>query len=648
MARLRRVLLLWLCGMTPVMAAPEGWQSVWLPEARVLLSVPPGWRLEADLGAEEARLVPPPGQPAGEEVRVRAWTGAEELTPALALAEYQASLPAPSGDVVGPGPLTSAAGQVGVLLTGAWAVVGAPAIPATAVAVYTAGTRAVVLVLRSAKDRATAARKEYFDLLVTSVRMAAAPGEDAGPLPVVRPPRPAPAPTPGTAPAPGPVALPAPVPAPAPAPLPPPVTPPPVFVPPPPKLITLGGMALVDAEGYRGSLAGGTAWMVNPGGASGYCLWPVRAPEGMDPQELLALWAKQNGMELNLLARRATDEGLLFSATLGGEARQRALFYLSGEGGTALLLGLYAPGAEWGTQAPRLAGWLAQAKSNGWRLVRPAVAIKTEPWVDRGQNLSLQLPGGWKASGGVERPTGREALTIALSALGDDCQLTWQQPAAPAFRELTPILESLGEREGGTYRETEGEEYLRILNRRTPEGYVRYLLAQPAAGLQQAEIEAAEPSEALAEMLPGEDREGAVVRVTGTRNGQPRERLYLAATAALPLREGAFRWQGAYVSLDYPAGEATRAQAILRAVLEGAKPVVPEGQVAGMLTAYLRPLRECLHTLVAAEAPLTEVAPLLGEGYEPVAEGRAEFTVEAALARWRALVQQPGGLPELK
>jgi hypothetical protein len=644
MAKLRCALLLLICGLAPVQAAPEGWQTVWLPEQSVLLGVPPGWRLQADRGAADVRLLPPPGQPAGEEVLIHAWTSAAELTPALAAAEYRAELPAPAGEVSGPAPLTAVSGQVGALLTGTWAVAGQQASPAMAIVVYTSGTRAIALVLRCPRDRAAAARKEYFDLLAIGLRPPP-PTAATGPLPAVHPPAPGPATPPVTPPAPTPT--PAPPLPPTVPPIPGPVTPPAGFIPPPPKFFTLGGFSLLDVEGYRGSLTQGTVWLVNPGGASGFCLWPARVPEGMDPQELLAVWAKQNGMELNLLARRATEEGLLISATLG-EARQRAVFYLSTQGETALVLGLYAPAAEWGQQAPRLAGWLAQVKSGGWRRALPAVAVRTQPWVDQGQNLFLQVPEGWKAVGGVERPTGRGAVTVAFSALGDDCQLNWQQPAVPAFRELTPILESLGEREGSTYRETEGEDYLRILNRRKPAEYVRYLLEQPSVGMQQTEVQSSEPSEALAGMLPGPDNEGAIVRVSGVRNGQLRERLYLVATGPLPLREGAFRWQGAYLSLDYPAGEATRAYSWLRAMLESARPVVPEGQVAGVLTAYLQSLREGLKSLALPEAPLTAPASLLEAGYEPAGPGAGQFSVEPALESWRALLQQPGGLPELQ
>jgi len=668
--------------------------------------VPPGWRLEADRSGPDARLLPP-GPATGEQVLIHPWTSARELTPAEAAVEYQATLPTPR-DASAPTPLEGASGSPGVVVVGNWPL-GGPAPPLTVFVAYAAGTHCLALALCCPPERIAAARLEYFDTLAGGVYLPGTPGETPPALPVVHPPAappapapvaqppvtppaappvappvapsapppatspqvpspftpqaspvampavapPAPAPattTPVVPPAPPPVVAPAVTPPPVPGPVAPPVKPvpppppAPVFVP-PAKEISLGGFTLPDNTGWRASVSHGTLWVVDPGGASGYCLWPVRAPEGLDPEDLLAAWARDNQVEMNLIARREAGGGTLITATLGADGQQRALFFLSGEGPVALLVGLYTPAAEWGRQAPRLAGWLAQVQSAGWRRTLPPLTVPTQAWTDPGQSLALQLPAGWTAMGGEVGPPNAGQVAISLTASGEDCQFSWQEPCVPAFRELTPILESLGEAEGNPFRESEDEDYLRILNRRTPAEFVTYLLSQPDSGLPDGQVQSAEASEALATMLPGADHQGAVVRVAGTRNGQPRERIYLVATAALPLREGAFRWQGAYCYLDYPAGQFPQAFALLRVLLGSARPAQPHGDA--VLAGYIEPVAQGLKSISLPEAPPAGPVTLLGEGYEAAGDDPAQFTAAGALESWRGLVQPPASLPEL-
>ena len=460
----------------------------------------------------------------------------------------------------------------------------------------------------------------------------AAPEPPATPTPAVPPAAAEPVPVPTTPPTPAPPEVPEP--------------PPTTFLPPPPRTLSVAGFVVPDNEGWRASVSQGTLWVVDPGGASGYFLWPGRVPAGMKASDLLAVWSQQASMKLALVESRQTAGGTLLTANLEGPPPRRAIILVWRSGERALLLGFYAPVAGWREQAVQLSRWLGQVTSSGWHQTVPDFSLPTETWVGDQQMLSLALPAGWQAQGGARRLP-KVGLQISLNARGEDYQFAWQQPATPFFRQLTPILVSLGEQEGNTFRETDGEDYLRILNRRTPAEYVLYLLQQPSAGLQNGQIVSVEPSEALAEMLPGADPQGAVVRVSGTHNTEPRERLYLVATASLPLSAGAFRWQGAYCYLDYPAGESAAAHACLRTLLGSARPVSATGEIAGVLTAYAEPLRQALKSILLPETALTAPISLLEAGYEPAGQESVQFSVAAGLEAWRGLLCEPAGLPEV-
>lgn len=265
-----------------------------------------------------------------------------------------------------------------------------------------------------------------------------------------------------------------------------------------------------------------------------------------------------------------------------------------------------------------------------------------QTWVDPSGEISLRLPANWQAQGEVRQYNRRPV--IAITARGEDMEFAWYHPFTPAFRDLTPILQAMGETEGGQYREADGEDYLRILGWRSPPQFVEYLLAQPFERLRDARVERSVGSEQVAALLPGEEglREGAVVWVRGKREGQQREAIYLVATASLPLREGAFRWQAAFCSLEYPEGQQAQALPVLRALAAGAQVEHPRSATGLQLAPLVRALPEAVAEVVAALGASRGPTSLLGPGYEPApAERPPRWSVSEGLEAWRTLLAWP-------
>jgi hypothetical protein len=385
----------------------------------------------------------------------------------------------------------------------------------------------------------------------------------------------------------------------------------------------------------------------NPGGAS-YFLFPLRTAPDASADETFAAWSAPLGEHFALRGQRRERNTVVYMLTFPGLDPQRALVYAWQQGETGLVLGVVAR-PEWWKHAPALAKLLGQATCSGWRAADPALPATPRAWVEG--EVSLHLPQNWTARGGVH--TYQKAPAVDLTLQGDDITVTWRQPYVPTFRDLTPILQATGQQEGDKYREGEEEDPLVILARRESAKFVEWLLQPPAAGapgegLGEARVTRVEKSTAAAGLLPDAQSEGAVVWVSGVHEGQGRERVYLCATAPLPIEQGAFRWRAAVLAADYPPGHARQALAALRAILAGAGPLHPASDTGKAVTAAVQ----------AAVAATGAVGlppegrgpwPLLGADFVPAAPGQTpQWTVAPGLAAWRELVEkQEVALPEL-
>jgi hypothetical protein len=139
----------------------------------------------------------------------------------------------------------------------------------------------------------------------------------------------------------------------------------------------------------------------------------------------------------------------------------------------------------------------------------------------------------------------------------------------PHFRALTPLLESLGWREGERYSVPEnGGGGLLIYRRREPEQLVReMLLPRHPRELRLTDIDSLPPSGAVADLLSQPDSTGQVVTLKGGSAIGPRERLYLAATARAEPPLSTTAWDAAVLRADAPEGRLpTAVEALLMMV----------------------------------------------------------------------------------
>ncbi len=596
------------------------WGEVWIPRWELSLRAPGGWRLDCPLEGDTARLY----SPQGTEVLVRVWEGPTALTAAEALAEYEQALGVSTTPDPPPQSLRAASG-----LAGAWVelMLDTGYRPLLAMAVFTAGTRRIVLAVHGEARYAVAARQRLEAMAVSLQLATGTPSTGTGVSPMVGPSEGA-----GFSPTQE-----------------PPVT---AVVPPvseaPPERVTSGPFSLAVPRGYEVRLERGTLWVDAPDRPGGYFLWPARDSEDDLPlSELPALWARQAGVELTPRMSRSAGAGTLAAGILGREQKLRALLYAWRGGDSLLLAGIYAPAATWAAQAPGLAQWLAAAQCSGWRPADLPVPFTPVTWSDEAGALSLHLPENWTARGGVGEYQAQPLLKV--TAEGEGIRFTWRQPYAPAFRDLTPILQAMGQAEGTAYREGEGEDHLLVLARRSPARLVEWLLQQPEEGWTDARVTRVEKNAAVAALLPGleKERDGAVVWVNGLREGQAREATYLCATAPLPLEQGAFRWRATVLAVEYPPGQARRALGALRSLLGTA--ALPEtGEVSRLLGPGLQAAKAAAAAVVLPGAGPTPWA-LLSADYQPVALGEAaHWNVAAGLAVWRGLVEKrETALPEL-
>jgi hypothetical protein len=580
------------------------------------LRIPGGWLLDAPRHSDQARLF----SPQGTEVTVKVWSGETAATPEEAAVEYRDSLGL-SEAAVRLADLTAsdADGQPGCWMH---VDVSTQAKPLLAFVTYTHEKTRVAVAVRGLPGFEAAARQRL-EAICTSLSLTPTPtGAESF---AVTPP----------------VAL------------------PPATVP----ASTAEGLSLVDGftlrtlPGWEVRNQDGLVEARDPQQPSGYFLWPVRVTGEVDLAKLPALWSAATGTTLEILATRPLGAGEVLAARVSGPifrrttpgsatAPVRAVLYVWRQGDTALVTGLYAPAAQWAEQAPRLAGQLSRAAAPGWE---PATVAPEEAprWTDNNKQLSLGLPAGWEAGGAVTTFAGQP--TIALRLRSADYEVSWQQPSTPFFRDLSPILVSLGQAEGTPYREDSSEPYLTVLKRRTPEKYVEYLLAQPDETLHEAKVVSVQPSAAVAKLLPEGDTqaEGALVWVSGVREGKARERLYLCATGSLPLSAGAFRWQAVVGRIEYAPGQAAPAVRTLRACLDsfqGERPASDAGRALAQLLAGLKGVSVELGGLRGTSEPVT---PLAGADFSPTALEGARWRVTPGLRAWPTLGDSQAAAPEL-
>lgn len=235
-----------------------------------------------------------------------------------------------------------------------------------------------------------------------------------------------------------------------------------------------------------------------------------------------------------------------------------------------LLIAAMASREAWEQQFPRMARIAASFQPPAWPLTR---AHKRRP-AGRADGLSFELADGWQVHGGVREEAGELVIDLEAREMAEDgLRVAWQQPLQPRLRDLTPLLQSLGWREGERYSVPEGGGGLLIYRRRDPVEMVGDILVpRHPQELSRVVVEALPRNGSAAALLPGAEAEGRVVRVGAATPDGRRELLYLAATARAAPPLAATCWEAAALVADAPEGRLGEATAALAALVDSAEP----------------------------------------------------------------------------
>lgn len=567
----------------------NGWQRLSCPDPAFSVEAPAGWQLQAVAG-RGARLVPPD---AGPVVELVTWQALHRpATAEKAAVEHEGVL----GRVIEYRRLTmeeieAADGRRGLVVIGSART---PELEETSIFyAWAVGDRHWVLGTFAAADDIERLRSELLDRMWRSFRPAAGPEQPVvtptAPVPppppepqsVVEPeepeePEPAPEPEPAAGPQlgpePGEVAEPSVAPATNAGGLTGPVAPE-VTEPPAPWIEHLNpaGFALSIPVEWEVTVTRGVI-VVTPARESvtrrAVLIWPMA---GADPGPQGALQAALARLESFTVTGRVATEtradgvALITATTTGGE---RIIGAWADEGGDGLLIAVVAPRGRDDPDYGVMAHIAASFRPGAWA----APAAPEHEVTGTMHRLRWLLPTDWQSRGGVQDDGGELSIDIEALSPDGDMRIAWQQPLRPSFRSLTPLLASLGWREGERYSVAGESRGLLVYRRRTPVEMVKdLLLPQHPRVLADVGIEEYPLDDAVAGLLEGDEAAGQAVVVRGESAAGPRERLYLVATArALPPLAGTC-WDGAVLRADAPAGRLGEVVAVLMRVVKSAR-----------------------------------------------------------------------------
>jgi len=621
-----------LVGIAAPSRAQDRWQRLSCDDPAFSVEAPAGWQIQCVPG-RGARLVP---TGAGPVVEVVAWSALHRpATPEKAAVEHEGVLgrAVEYERLVGE-PTETADGLAGLVVLGRASTPGLEEM--SVFCAWASGDTHWVLGAFAAEDDLEALRVELLERMWRSFRPG--PGGSApGPQPVEPEPEPEPVqPTPvEPEPEPEPV-QPAPV-EPEPQPVePPPVEPQPVepqpggpddgpviapapgngATPAAPEVVATAtpwvehldpaGFSLSMPPGWEARLSGGVivASPVEPlGSTRAVLMWPVAGPDPGGAEALRLALGRLEALEPAGPAVAAGSDGaatLLIASTADGERISAAWGWADGDG---LLIAVVAPRGALDAHYADLARIAASFRPGAW----PAPAAAEQDVTGALSRLTWRLPAGWQSRGGLSDEAGEQAIEIEAMAPDGEMRVAWEQPLRPSFRALTPLLESLGWREGERYSVPESGRGLLIYRRRTPAELVEdFLLPRHPRGLSQVTIDERAPHQAVAGLLSGSEAAGAPIIVRGADGAAARERLYLSATARAPAPLAATCWDGADLRADAPAGRLAEAVAVLARMVQSAQPTAAGGELHG---AALSDLLERARRALAAIPPELLQAP---------------------------------------
>ena len=244
--------------------------------------------------------------------------------------------------------------------------------------------------------------------------------------------------------------------------------------------------------------------------------------------------------------------------------------------------------------APPLAP--APSSPGGVAVTVPARSAPTAGWVeDDTASLHVPVPLGWKVTAHVLRgPSGPALLVEGTHSADPASSFCWAQPALPAYRELSPLLITLGYREWQTYPDPKAGDELTVANRRQGKRFLEdVVLSGAGCGLVGWQILDAQPSDLSGGLLPS--GEGLVAHVLGTSSQGSREGWYAVATGQLPDLPH-YVWAGAWLAAQSRPGHREALEA-LAYVVRGANAT---GDSAPMLEALISSAQRALDDLLRA------------------------------------------------
>ncbi len=593
-------------------------QLVSLPSLRLQLAVPVGWTVQTDLGSWAARLIP--SEPDWWPVELVAWSTPDtELTVAKAAAGHE-SLLGQRWDYQRQHarPFTTEAGQPALQVTGKIFTAN-EAHYGCIFAVYVVEGKYYVLGTFYQPDHEAAVR-EVFAPLMHSVRR----------LPEVRgPERPAPPSLP---------------------------TPKPLS----PLNLTQryrnpSGLSMDIPKGWQTSLKAGIFHAYTSAPRAGIFVWPVLTELDEDApmpefaqvaDRLLLSWEHLAQVVFTEKAQRLepSHQSTIYLAQgdlTVAETPVAAAVALYMEKQRAILTAAYAPAQQFDELMPDLAALLTSVSVEPHQKATGR-APELLTWSSQHGHLTGQVPAGWQIHGGVRDYNGYSIIDIEGQFAGPPrLEIAWKQPYTPFFRQLTPLLRGLGRREGEKYQDYSDEDPLAILSPLAPTDFVvSYLL--PQAGISQRHITVHRTVPRLgAGLLQPTAARGALVQIADDSAQQQRLCTYIVATADLPIGQGSFRWQAAYLMAAGPSSSAYEAlEALYRVVRTTVVTNIGQGE------STVRRLLQQARQVVAETQPATtpQWASLLGPAFKPSPTGG--LTVPAdALKCWRQSVIDSGGIP---
>lgn len=337
------------------------------------------------------------------------------------------------------------------------------------------------------------------------------------------------------------------------------------------------------------------------------------------------------------IEQQASVEVIDVNAT-GGQ-RVRATWAHRGRRG--LLVAAIASRAQWEQALPRMAAIAASFEATAWRVPDP----EGSPRADEAQGMICELPAGWKVSGGITEDAGEPVIDLRVEEpVADGIFIAWQQPMRPGLRDLTPLLQSLGWREGESYSTPEGGAGLLIYRRRNPEDMVTdILLPRHRQGLTDVAVEATW-SRAGAALLPGSEAAGSLVQIVGDTAAGRREQLYVAATARAEAPLAATCWEAAALQADAPEGRIAEAVEVLVRIVTSAEPAEEDSeQRRQRIRRIIDGARRSLEAIPGELVPDSHTRALRVLAAEVAPGGRLWEIPAGSLDIWRAPVEREDG-----